>query len=228
MRTEQLITNLTRDVLPVQPLGRPWRRTLVWAVSASLYLALLIVAMSPRDDLGLRVAEPRFMLEQLAALLTGLTAAAAACATAIPGYRRDVVVVPLVCLALWIAIVGVGAMQDARAGAMVFGGDWQCIATVLAGAALPAAMMAVMMRRGAPVRPRVTAALGMLAAAGLGNLGACLFHPHSSNLIVLVWHCGVVLGLAVAAGLCGRVLLPWPGGGGHGSAGRYSMRSGRA
>jgi hypothetical protein len=225
MRTDQLIADLTRDVAPVRPLGRPWRRTLVWTVSASLYLALLIVAMSPRDDLGLRMAEPRFMLEQLMALLTGLTAAAAAFATAVPGYRRDVVMVPLVFLASWIALVGVGVVQDARAGAMVFGGDWQCLATVLAGAALPAAMMAIMMRRGAPVRPRATAALGVLAAAGLGNLGACLFHPHSSNLIVLVWHCGVVLVLAAVAGLCGRVLLPWPGAGGRPSGAGDSMRS---
>jgi hypothetical protein len=210
MRTEQLIADLTRDVAPVQPLGRPWRRTLVWATSASLYLTLLIAAMSPRDDLGLRMTDPRFILEQLAALLTGITAAAAAFATAIPGYRRDVVLVPLAFLALWIALVGVGVAQDARAGRMVFGGDWQCIATVFAGAALPAAMMANMMRRGAPVRPHATAALGVLAAAGLGNLGACLFHPHSSNLIVLVWHCGLVIGLALVAGLCGRALLPWP------------------
>ncbi len=207
MRTEQLITDLTRDVEPVQPLRRPWRRTLVWALSASLYLALLITAMSPRDDLGLRVADPRFVLEQLAALLTGITAAAAAFATTIPGHRRDVVFVPLAFLALWIALVGVGVVEDARSGTMVPGGGWQCIATVLAGAALPAAMMAHMMRRGAPIRPRATAALGALGAAGLGNLGACLFHPHSSNLVVLVWHCGVVLGLALVAAVCGRGIV---------------------
>lgn len=212
MRTEQLIADLARNVAPVQPLGRPWRRTLVWAVGTALYLALLIAVMSPRSDLGLRMADPRFMLEQLAALLTGLTAAAAAFATAIPGYRRDVVLVPLACLALWVAIVGAGAVQDVRAAGVVFRGDWQCIATVLAGAALPAAMMAFMIRRAAPVRPYATAALAVLAAAGLGNLGACLFHPHSSNLIVLVWHCGIVIALALVAGGFGRTLLRWPHG----------------
>lgn len=177
---------------------------------AASYLTLLIAVISPGDDLDVRMADTRFMLEQLAALLTGVTAAAAAFATATPGYRRDIVLVPLVFLAGWIALVGVGVVQDARAGAMVFGGDWQCIASVLAGAALPAAMMAMMMRRGAPVRPHATAALGVLAAAGLGNLGACVFHPHSSSLIVLVWHCGLVLGLTLAAGLVGRALMPWP------------------
>ena len=209
MKTEQLIAELARDVAPVQPLGPPWRRTLVWALGAVFYLALLTVMMTPRDDLGLRMRDPRFMLEQVAALLSGLTAALAAFATTIPGYRRDVILVPLVFLAVWITLVSVGAMQDPRVAGVVFEGDWRCVATILAGAALPALTMGIMIRRGAPLNPHETAALAVLAAAGLGNLGACLFHPHGSNVIVLVWHCGTVLVLAVAAGLLGHVLLPW-------------------
>jgi hypothetical protein len=71
-------------------------------------------------------------------------------------------------------------------------------------------MMAMMLRRGAPLTPRLTAALGGLAAAGLGNLGICLFHPHDSNLVMLVWHCGTVLVLAALAGAAGGQLLQWP------------------
>jgi len=48
----------------------------------------------------------------------------------------------------------VSVAQDARAWALTFGGDWQCIATVLAGAALPAAMMARMMRLSAATEAR--------------------------------------------------------------------------
>jgi hypothetical protein len=67
-----------------------------------------------------------------------------------------------------------------------------------------------MLRRGVPLSPRLTAALGGLAAAGLGNLGVCLFHSHSSNLIVLVWHCGTILAVAALAGMAGGRLLRWP------------------
>ena len=67
-----------------------------------------------------------------------------------------------------------------------------------------------MLRRGASITPRLTAALGGLAAAGLGNLAACLFDPHSSNLVVLVWHCGTVLAVAALAGITGAHLLRWP------------------
>jgi hypothetical protein len=67
-----------------------------------------------------------------------------------------------------------------------------------------------MLRRGAPLTPHLTAALGGLAAAGLGNLGICLFHPHTSNLVMLVWHCGTVLAVAALAGVVGGQLLHWP------------------
>jgi hypothetical protein len=44
----------------------------------------------------------------------------------------------------------------------------------------------------------------------MANLGVCVFHPHSSNLILLFWHCGTVLVLAALAGMAGRHLLRWP------------------
>jgi hypothetical protein len=210
MKTEQLIAKLARDVRAVPRVAPTWRRTCGWALATALYLALLTSVMSPRDDLGVRMTDVRFMMEQAAALLTGLTAAAAAFASVIPGYRREVILVPIGFAMFWIALVAAGAVQDIRAAGVVFGGDWQCVTTVLGGAALPTILMAQMIRRGAPVSPRATAGLAALAAAGLGNLGACLFHPHNSNLIVLVWHCGLVAAIALAATLLGRTLLPWP------------------
>ena len=88
--------------------------------------------------------------------------------------------------------------------------DWRCVWAILAGAAVPAAALAAMLRRGVPLTPHVTAALGGLAAAGLGNLGVCLVDPHDSNLVVLIWHCGTVLVVAALAGIAGRQLLRWP------------------
>jgi hypothetical protein len=213
MDTERLIYTLAEELEPVSPLRRPWHRTMVWAAAGAIYLALLVRIMSPRDDLALRLQDPWFLLEQGAALLTGLTAAAAAFATSIPGHRRDLVWLSFAFAAVWVAIVGMGALRDARladAGAILFQADWACVWTVLAGAAVPAGAMAMMLRRGVPLTPHLTAALGGLGAAGLGNLGVCVFHPHSSNLIVLVWHCGTVLAVAAIAGIVGRQLLRWP------------------
>lgn len=213
MDTELLIRSLAEHVEPVRPLRRPWLRAAVWAAVAAAYLAVLIIVMAPRADLGARMREPQFLIEQVAALFTGLTAALAAFATVVPGYSRRVTWLPFVPLSVWIGTVAIGAGQEyARVGGGVLGWqvDWACVGTILMGAAVPGAAMAVMLRRGAAVTPRLSAAFGALAAAGLGNLGVCLFHPHSSSLILLVWHCGTVLVLAALAGILGAHLLRWP------------------
>jgi hypothetical protein len=213
MDTEQLIHTLSENVEPVRPLGRPWLRAIFWTAAAAVYLFVLVWVMSVRDDLGARMHDPRFLIEQAAALLTGVTAAVAAFATVVPGYRRRVVWLPLASAAVWVAMVTVGALRDFRAAGaadVLLQADWRCVWAILAGAAAPAGAMAMMLRRGVPLTPHLTAALGGLAAAGVGNLGVCLFDPHGSNLVLLVWHCGTVFVIAALAGIAGAHLLRWP------------------
>jgi hypothetical protein len=212
VNTEQLIADLARDAHAVRPLGRPWRRTAVWALAGFVYLTLLVAIMPVRGDLAVRLQDPRFLVEQLAALVMGLTAAAAAFATSIPGHRRTILWIPVIALVIWLGSVLTGVAQDAaQAGSEIsFQADWGCIATILIGAAVPAVAMAIMIRRGAPLTPRVTAALAALAAVGFGNVGICVFHPHASNLVILVWHCGTVLLITAVVGVAGARLLRWP------------------
>jgi hypothetical protein len=69
-----------------------------------------------------------------------------------------------------------------------------------------------MLRRGVSLTPRLTAALGALAATGVGNIGICFFQPHTSRLAVLVFHCGTVLVVAALAGMTGGQFFRWPTG----------------
>jgi hypothetical protein len=69
--------------------------------------------------------------------------------------------------------------------------------------------MGVMLRRGAPLTPRATTALGGLAAAGLGDFGLRLFHPQDASLMVLVWQVGTVFTLTAMAAWAGHYLLNW-------------------
>jgi hypothetical protein len=213
MDTETLIRSLAEKVEPVRPLRSPWRRTASWAAMAAVYLVVLVAVMSPRSDLSVRMQEPAFLLEQTAALLTGLAAAVAAFMTVVPGARPTMALLPLAPLSLWLGTVTVGVVQEyslAGGGLLAWRADWGCVVTVLVGAAVPGVAMVRMLRSGVPLTPRLSALLGGLAAAGFGNLGVCLFHPHSSSLIVLFWHCGTVLALAVLAGVAGTRLLRWP------------------
>src|SRR6266540_2811079 len=91
-------------------------------------------------------------------------------------------------LADWLADFGVTLV-----GMEATGVYWKPVFYVLGGAVL-ALYIAMMLRRGAPLTPGVTTALGTLAVTGLANVGACFSHPHPSAAVVLVWH-----GLTIAA-----------------------------
>ena len=176
------------------------------------YVALVVFVVSPRDDLPVKLWDLRFVVEQLAALLTGIAAAAAAFASTIPGYRRKVLVLPLLPLAVWVGSSGQGCTEAwTRLGpeGLMLQPDWLCFPAIALVGAIPAIAMAVMLRRGAPLMPHVTTALGGLSAAGVGNFGLRLFHAQDASLMVLVWQVGTVFTLTAMAAWAGHYLLDW-------------------
>jgi hypothetical protein len=210
--TEKLIERLAATVGPVRPLARPWIRTAAWLLVAIPYVALVVFVVSPRADLISKASDWRYVIEQFAALATGITAATAAFATVIPGYDRKFLFFPALPLAIWLGSLGEGCVQDwIRVGpdGLSLQPDWFCFPAIVLVGAVPAIAIAIMLRRGAPLTPHLTAALGGLAAAGLGNFGLRLFHPQDASLMVLVWQVGTVFILTALAAWTGRYLLNW-------------------
>ena len=202
----RLIDNLT----PVKRLPSPSRRAAAWLALGIPYVALVVLVMSPRSNLVAKFSDAHFMIEQIAALITGLTAAVAAFGTIVPGYDRRIAWLPFTPLAVWLASLGEGCLQILAAdGFRNFASDWFCLPAIVLVGTVPAITMAVMLRRGAPLTPKITTALGGLAAAGLGNFGLRLFHPQDSSLMILVWQMGSVLLLTFLCGVAGRFLLRW-------------------
>lgn len=211
--TGSLIRRLAKNVEPVRPLAGPWVRTATWLALGSPYLLLVVFVMSPRADLVQKVADHRFLIEQVAALATGVAAAAAAFASVVPGYRRMLLALPLLPFAVWLGTLGRGCVQDwmqLGPNGLTVRPDWLCLPGIVMVGAVPAVAMAFMLRRGAPLTPRLSTALGGLAAAGLGNFGLRLFHPQDASVMVLVWQFGTVCALSALAAGAGRLVLNWP------------------
>ena len=210
--TEELIRQLAGAAEPVARLPAPWRRTVLWLAIAVADIAMFVLVMSPRRDLGVVLAHPAFIIEQLAALAAGIAAGFAAFASIVPGYNRRVLLWPLLPLAIWLASVGGGCaavwIQRGAAG-LALESDWACLPVIAVIGAVPATAIVFMLRRGAPLSPQLTAALGGLAAAGLGDFGLRLCHAEDASLTVLVWQIGSVLLLTAAAGIAGRRILGW-------------------
>ena len=202
MKTEDLIDSLARDVEPVRRLRHPWLRTAAWLAATVAYLYGVVLMMSPRAPLMAGFADPRFSLEQLAAVLIGLTAGAAALSTVIPGRSPRVLLAPIAAGVLWIAVVVVGCAQDVlRYGTSIpLESDWRCLPYMLVGGLPPAGALALMLRRGAPLTPRLTLALAGLSAAALANVTSCLVSVHDTSITVLLWHGTTIVLLGVVAG----------------------------
>jgi hypothetical protein len=210
--TDTLIRELAEGAHPVQSLARPWVRAAAWLAIAVPSALLVVIMMSGRGDWVSRLLMPRVISEEVFALATGICAAIAAFASIVPGYNRKVLFLPLVPLALWLGGLGQSSVREwlqLTSQGFSMRSEWVCLpATIMAGT-VPAIAMAVMLRRGAPLTPRLSVLLGGLAAAGLGNLGVCVTHHAYGNVQVLVWHVGIVAALTMIVSSAGRRLLSW-------------------
>jgi len=212
METEELIRRLAADTQPVRRLGSPWLRTIFWLVLALPYVAAVVSGKLLMVGSSQALADPRFVIEQAATLATAITAAVAAFASIVPGFDRKVLFLPLVPLALWLASVGHGCLQDwLRLGAdgLAIRPDWECLQPATIIGIIPAVAMIVLLRQGAPLHPRLTLAVGALAVAAICNFGLQLFHQSDASIMVLSWHLGGVAVLAVLGGWLGEHLLGW-------------------
>lgn len=211
MNTDHLIERLADRLPPAPPLRRPGIRAIVWLGGAALYLGLLTLSMTSGADLAANGSGIRFVIPQLAAIATGTLAAAAAFASVIPGYSRRVLVWPVVAGMIWVGSLAIGARPEWGQPAAILAAsrEWTCVALIVLGGAPLAAGLSVMLRRGAPLAPATTAALGALAVGALANVGACVSHPHASSAVTLVWHGITIAALIGLAAASGRVMFTW-------------------
>jgi hypothetical protein len=212
MDTDKFIKLLAADLQPVRPLRPPWARAVFWlglalpCVTAVVWSKLMMVDPSQVS------ADLRFMLEQLATLATALTAAVAAFCSVIPGFDRRILLLPLAPLGLWLASVGHGCVQDwLRLGAdgLAIRPDWDCLPMATIIGIVPAVTIVAMLRKGAPLYPRLTLALAALAVASVANFGLQFAHASDASAMVLVWHLGAAAILSTLGGWLGERVLGW-------------------
>jgi hypothetical protein len=213
MRTEDLISTLAADTrTPIRRLRPPSMRLGLWLAVSVPWLAFVVAFMGLRPDLALKIGEPRWMVEQAAALLTAVAAAMAAFCAGVPGRPRWERVTPVLPLLLWIGMIGAGCLRDwilLGPQGLVFQADWACLPGIVMVGLVPGIAMAVMLRRGAPIAPVLSVGLGGLGAAALADFGLRLFHAQDASLMVLVWQVGTVALLTVLSATVGRHLVRW-------------------
>ncbi|MCW1430124.1 DUF1109 domain-containing protein [Novosphingobium sp. JCM 18896] len=209
MSHDALIAGLVTNLDPVRRRSVAREAALVLMLAA-VELGLFLGLGAMRDDMGAMIGSP-YMLWKLGglallALASGAVAIRSLSPTAQP--RRDLAYVAVL---VGLTIIA-GALIDPMAG-----GDGQTILQRLSPAngllcslciavlALPMlAMLALLMRRGAPTRPRTSAWSIGLAAGTWGALVFAFCCPVNDPLYVATWYCVGCTMVAVMA----RWLLP--------------------
>jgi hypothetical protein len=213
MKTDDLIEQLGRKVTVARPLPAPAIRTALWTVWAVAYLVVVAVMMFALMSSAGVTPTPLYLVQQGAALITGILAARAALASVVPGQTNRVWAMPAIGAGMWALSLMWGGVRDLLvSGTLGVGShsDWPCVVSMTLGGLVVGAPLAWMVRRGAALTPRLTAFLAALAALSFANIEACLTRPHAFALTVLLWHGGTVAAVAALCAVTGRRWLRWP------------------
>jgi hypothetical protein len=210
--TEEMIQGLARAARPVRPLPGPHIRAAVWLVISLGYITAILILMPAGHNILSQLSNPSFAIEQAATLSTGVAAAIAALITIIPGRTPRWSALPLLPLMIWLATLAPPCMREFKEiglQAFLMPHSLWCVPAMVMFGTVPAVAMVMMIRRGAPLTPHLTAALGGLAAAGIGNVGVRLVHPEDVSVMLIVSHIGGVMALSALAAGAGRLFLNW-------------------
>ena len=209
---EQLIRDLTAELVPVRRLASPSLRALGWlVVVVAIAIALATVANLPA--LWHRLAgAPDMWLAVLGSAATAVLAAIAAFQLSLPDARRAWALLPLPAALLWIVASGLGCLRtwlapDTHVADMSEAHD--CLMFIV-GLSVPlSALLIGMLRRACTLQPGLTAAIAGLAAAAAAATLLNFFHPFDAAATDLAVHAGAVaLVIAANRAFSGQLLAP--------------------
>jgi hypothetical protein len=207
---ELLIRDLATDLTPVRRLRSPSVRTFSWlAIVAATAVVLAMIA--DLSALGHRlIAAPDLWLAVTGSTLTTILAAFAAFQLSLPDARPGWALLPLPATLLWIGASGLGCLRIWFVPGTHVANPSEmrdCLIFVV-GLSLPlSALLIIMLRRGCPLQPGLTAATAGFAAAAAAATLLNFFHPFDVAAIDLAVHAlAVSLVIAGNRALGGRLL----------------------
>jgi len=201
METRNIIDALVADLRPVTPLRVPGVRLARWAAIAVASGVTAVAAIGIRPDLPGAALTAPFVGHSALLIAAAVTSAAAALCLAVPGERlpRWIRSAPGISILAWSAWLAVESVSRAAAdGGWEFAASWGCVAKAFAVGAVPAAALAVMVRRAAPVRPLPAVTFAALSGVAVGALGAELSCPLINPLHQLLWHAAPAIATVLA------------------------------
>lgn len=210
MRTEELITQLSRGLRPVRRLPSPLAMLGLWCLFCVGVIGAALLVSGLRADFAAWLMEGFDLYHLMSAALVALTAGYAAFQLALPDRDQRWALLPVPAVVGWLVTMGWGCLEDlARLGpeALQLGVSLPCLGFIIGLGVPMTAAIAFLTRHAALLRPVPVAALGALSAAAFASLGLTLVHELDAAMMVLVWHGIAVLVVTALGAVAGPRLM---------------------
>ena len=207
MRTEDLIVDLARQSGPWTPLAPVRVRLTRWLVLAIGLGVVTVAVIGARADFADAIQRPTFVALAVATLASGLLAAQAALVLSVPGAERTplVRVLATILIAGWAMTFAIQLVAGGNAWPRLaaFPNHWGCVVRISALSILSGVVLFVMLRRAAPLRPRMCAALAALASTSLAATATYIMCPVDDPAHQLVSHVVPLAAIVLAGTIIG-------------------------
>jgi hypothetical protein len=207
---EALIDQLGTELVPVRRLLPPWLRAAGWLLVVSIVAGVLLMHYGTGGMLRRWTSTPDLGWAGLGAVLTAITAAFVAFSLGVPGRRAAWAWLPLPGALLWIGASGMGCLRDWVAPAALANSPHQgpdCLVFIISFSIPLSALLIVLLRRGYPLRPVLTAVMIGLASAAASASLLEICHDYDSAATDLLAHALAVVLVIVANAVMGGRLL---------------------
>jgi hypothetical protein len=204
MSTDKIVDHLTAGLKPVKRTISPILGAALWLAASTAFIGALVWHHGMRPDIGKLLDDAGYGTLFAACVAAAALGALATFTVGLPDRTVRWALLPIPGLALWLGGTGIGCYSDwVRAGpeGLVLGTSFSCMGWITAVSLPPVALLIVMIRHAAFVRPRLTLCLGMLSTAALASAGLLLFHEIDATLMIFVWHTSAALILTGLAGI---------------------------
>ncbi|NJO31970.1 MAG: DUF1109 domain-containing protein [Rhodospirillales bacterium] len=203
MSTDEIVDHLTGELKPVKRTIPPILGTALWLTASTAFIGALVWHHGMRPDIGRLLDDTGYRTLFAACVATAALGALATFMVSLPDRTVRWALLPMPGLVLWLAGTGIGCYADwVRAGpdGLVLGTSFSCMEWIISVSLPPVALLIVMIRHAAFVRPRLSLCLGMLSTSALASAGLMMFHEIDATLMIFVWH---TLAAVILTGLAG-------------------------
>lgn len=213
MKTDDLVSLLVADMLPVAPQAGVWRLVATLALGMFMALIAMFAFLGPRPDILQATMQPMFWFKLAFPASLLMVSAVAVMRLGYPGIRVGHVWMGVVAPVAVIWLIAIGVLVKTEPGgrsALIWGATWiECPINIalLATPALLAAFWA--MKQLAPTHLRLAGAAAGLFGGAVGAFVYALHCPEMEAPFLGVWYVMGILIPAVVGAMFGPRLLHW-------------------